>query len=156
MRMGKKVVYLVQGAVIAALYALLTLILPLSLPGTVELRLSEALTLLPALTPAAIPGLTIGCLIANLMHGAVLLDVIFGTLATLLAAVAVYYLRNRLLIAALMPALFNGAIIGPLLTYAYMSLPVYLSIPAVAAGELVICYALGLPLIKGLKKTKIF
>lgn len=153
---GKKIVYLAQGAVIAALYAILTLILPLSLPGTVELRLSEALTLLPALTPAAIPGLTVGCLIANLMHGAVALDVIFGTLATLLAALAVYFLRDRLYLAAAMPALFNGAIIGPLLTYAYMSLPVYLSVPAVAAGELVICYALGLPLIKGLKKTKIF
>lgn len=154
--MRKNVRYLAEGAAIAALYAILTLILPLTLPGTVELRLSEALTLLPALTPAAIPGLTVGCLIANIMHGAVLLDVIFGTLATLIAAIAVYYLRKNLFIAALMPALSNGMIIGLLLTYAYASMPLYLSIPSVAAGELIICYALGIPLIKGLKKTKLF
>ena len=155
--MSKQLKLLVEGGAIAALYALLTLILPLTMPGSVELRLSEALTLLPVLTPAAIPGLTIGCLLANLMHGAEMLDVILGSLATLLAAFGTYYFRKNIWIAALMPALSNGVIVGLLLRYVYaVPMPLYVCMLSVAAGEAIICCLVGVPMIKGLQKTKLF
>lgn len=148
---------MVQGAAIAALYAVLTLILPATTAGTVEFRISEALTMLAALTPAAIPGLTIGCLIANMMHGAIVLDIVFGSLATFLAALMTYLTRKNLFIAAIWPAVFNGIIIGPLLKYAYhLDAPLGILILSVAAGEAVICYLLGIPLTKGLERTHIF
>ncbi len=152
----RQVRLLVQGAVIAALYAVLTLILPVTAAGTVEFRISEALTLLAALTPAAIPGLTVGCVLANVLHGAVVLDVVFGSLATLLAAIATWTTRKNLFVAAVWPAIFNGLIVGLLLRYAYqMDAPLYVLMLSVAGGEAVICYALGIPLAKGLDKTGI-
>ena len=147
---------LVEGAVIAALYAVLTLLLPVTTAGTVEFRISEALTLLAAVTPAAIPGLTVGCLLANLLHGAVVLDIIFGSLATLLAACCTWFTRKNIFVAAVWPAVFNGIIVGLLLKFAYqVDAPMYVLMLSVAGGEAVICYALGIPLIKGLEKTKI-
>ena len=114
---NKKVLFVAQAAIIAALYAALTYAQNLLLPGTtsmaVQFRLSEALTLLSVFTPAAIPGLTIGCVAANLMNVSVLpLDMILGSLATLLAAIAMYLLRHVCvkkipLLSALMPAVFN-------------------------------------------------
>ncbi len=154
--MQNKVQKLVEGGAIAALYAILTLIMPFTLPGSVELRLSEALTLLPLLTPAAIPGLAVGCLVSNIMHGAVILDVILGTLATLLAALFTYKLREKIYIAALMPALSNGIIVGILLAFVYNAMPFYVALPAVFLGEAVICYGLGIPLVHALKKTPLF
>ncbi len=151
---SKNIRYLVLTAAIAALYALLTLILPLNIAG-VQLRVSEALTLLPVLTDAAVPGLALGCVIANFLQGAPLPDVIFGSLATLIAALLTRRLRKKIYLAALMPALSNGLIVGALLTYVYHALPLWLSVPSVAAGELVICYALGIPMLRALKKTKL-
>ncbi len=151
---SKNIRYLVLTAAIAALYALLTLILPLNIAG-VQLRVSEALTLLPVLTDAAVPGLALGCVIANFLQGAPLPDVIFGSLATLIAALLTRRLRKKIYLAALMPALSNGLIVGALLTYVYHALPLWLSVPSVAAGELVICYALGIPMLRALEKTKL-
>ena len=151
---SKNIRYLVLTAAIAALYALLTLILPLNIAG-VQLRVSEALTLLPVLTDAAVPGLALGCVIANFLQGAPLPDVIFGSLATLIAALLTRRQRKKIYLAALMPALSNGLIVGALLTYVYHALPLWLSVPSVAAGELVICYALGIPMLRALKKTKL-
>ncbi len=152
---SKNIRYLVLTAAIAALYALLTLILPLNIAG-VQLRVSEALTLLPVLTDAAVPGLAMGCVIANFLQGAPLPDVIFGSLATLIAALLTRRLRKKIYLAALMPALSNGLIVGALLTYVYHALPLWLSVPSVAAGELVICYALGIPMLRALDTTKLF
>ena len=153
----ERTLWLTQSAVIAALYAVFTLILPVNAAGTVEFRISEALTMIAALTPAAVPGLTIGCVLANILHGAALLDVIFGSLATLLAAAATYLTRKNIWVAAVWPAVFNGLIVGLLLKYVYqmeMSLPLLML--SVAAGELVICYVLGIPLVKLLEKTSLF
>ena len=148
---------LVQGAVIAALYTVLTLLLPATTAGTVEFRISEALTMLAALTPSAIPGLAIGCVLANVMHGAIILDIVFGSLATLLAAVMTFLTRKNIFVAAIWPAVFNGLIIGPLLKYAYhLDASLIVLILSVAAGEAVICYLLGIPLVKGLARTNIF
>ncbi len=152
---SKNIRYLVLTAVIAALYALLTLILPINI-ASVQLRVSEALTLLPVLTDAAVSGLALGCVIANFLQGAPLPDVIFGSLATLIAAFLTRHLRKKIHLAALMPALCNGLIVGALLTYVYHALPLYLAIPSVAVGELVICYALGIPMVRALEKTKIY
>ena len=101
-------------------------------------------------------GLTVGCLLANLLHGAVLLDIIFGSLATFLAALMTYKTRKNIYIAAVWPAVFNGLIVGLLLKFAYhLETPLYLLMLSVAAGELAICYILGIPLAKALDKTNI-
>lgn len=87
--------YLIQAAVIAAVYAILTVVLSPISYGPIQFRLSEALTILPAFTPAAVPGLFIGCLIANLMSPVGLVDIICGSAATLIAAFISYKLRKR-------------------------------------------------------------
>ena len=86
---NKKVLFITQGAVIAAIYVVLTYIVSLLglTNGVIQVRLSEALTILPVFTPAAIPGLVVGCVISNILTGAVIWDVIFGSLATLIGAV---------------------------------------------------------------------
>lgn len=120
---NKKVLFLVQTAVIAAMYAALTYAQNLLLPGTtsaaVQFRVSEALNVLALFTPAAIPGLTLGCILSNIYNiGAGLpLDMIFGSLATLGATLSIYFLRNVKIknypfLSLLMPALWNGIVIG--------------------------------------------
>lgn len=121
--MNKKVQFIVQTAVIAALYAALTYAQNFLLPGTtsaaVQFRVSEALNILAFFTPAAIPGLTLGCVLSNLYNigSGLPLDMIFGSLATLCATLCMYLLRNVKvknypLLAFFMPALFNGVIVG--------------------------------------------
>lgn len=120
---NKRLMFIVQAAVIAAMYTALTYAQNFLLPGTtsaaVQFRVSEALNILALFTPAAIPGLTIGCVLSNIYNiGAGLpLDMIFGSLATLGASLCIYFLRNVKiksypLPAMLMPALFNGVIVG--------------------------------------------
>ncbi len=144
---------LTRAAIIAALYAALTLLLsPMSF-GLVQVRVSEALALLPILLPEAVPALFIGCLIANFLGGATVLDIVFGSLATLLAALMTRTLRARLLPATLMPVLFNGVIVGAVVHFAYSpSVPVLLCMLSVAAGEAVSCCALGPVLLRALKR----
>ena len=118
--MKKSTIYLVQGAVIAALYVALTYAQEILLPGStsmaVQFRLSELLTMFALFTPAAIPGLTVGCVLANLVcMQALPLDIILGSLATLLATLCMYKLRNiRIfslpILAVLMPVVFNAVI----------------------------------------------
>ncbi|MBQ7849723.1 MAG: QueT transporter family protein [Clostridia bacterium] len=121
------------SAIIAALYAALTLLLaPLSY-GAIQCRVSEAMTLLPLLLPQAIPGLFIGCLVANLYTG-VITDVIFGSLATLIAAAGTYLLRKKPLLAALCPVAANALIVGLVLSLT-QGLPFALTMAEVAAGE---------------------
>ena len=89
------VLFLVQSAMIAAIYVVLTIVFaPISF-GQIQFRIAEALTILPAFTPAAIPGLFVGCLIGNILGGAILPDIIVGSMATLLGAIFTYLLRNR-------------------------------------------------------------
>lgn len=159
--------FLTEAAVIAALYAVLTVaVAPISY-GSYQFRISEALTTLPMFTPAAIPGLTLGCLLANLSSPLGLVDWIVGPCATLLAALCTYLLRNIrfksvAVLAPLPPVIFNALIIGAELTIIYeaptfetfflLFLPMALS---VGIGEIVVCYALGLPLSVVLDKTGI-
>lgn len=135
---------LTRGAIIAALYAAITLLLAPISYGEVQVRISEALTLLPILLPEAVPALAIGCLLSNILGGAMIFDVIFGTLATLLAAVCTRLLRKNMLVASFMPVLFNGLIVGSVVHFCYapmIALP--LCILFVAAGEAVSCMILG-------------
>lgn len=138
---------LTVGGVIAALYTALTLAFaPISF-GEIQFRVSEALTLLPVLTPAAVPGLFVGCLIGNLLaSGAGWMDVVFGSLATLLAAAATRLLRRHSWLAALMPVVCNGLIVGAVLSHV-TGLPFVPIAATVALGEAAVCYMLGLPLI---------
>ena len=116
---SQKTIYMTQAAVIAALYAILTyLAAAVNLAyGPVQFRFSEALTILPIFTPAAIPGLAIGCFISNLASPLGIVDWIFGTSATLLAAVFTRMLRKIEIkgipvLSPLMPVIFNTVIVG--------------------------------------------
>ena len=146
---------LTQGALIAALYVLLTwLAHQFGLDsGAIQIRLSEALTILPCFTPAAIPGLAIGCLIANVLGGCTIFDIVFGTLATLLAAVCTRRLRHRLVLASAMPVIFNGVIIGAVVHYAYAPvIPLLLCMLLVALGEAIACMLLGPMVLRAVKR----
>ena len=170
MKTKKQVLWLTQAAVIAALYAALTVLQGVIAPGTasmaVQFRVSEAMTLLCCITPAAIPGLTLGCFLANfLFMDALPLDMLLGSLATLLAGLAMYLLRNiqwkKLpLLAALMPAIFNGVIIGLEIEIFFIDGPFHFTSflvqgGLVALGELGVCFTLGLLLYKALDRPQI-
>lgn len=145
--------FLVQAAVIAAIYASLTILLAPISYGPVQVRLAEALTVLPALTPAAMPGLFLGCLIANMLGPYGMVDVLLGSGATLIAAALSFLLRKQPLLVPLPPILTNGLIIGSMLYYVYkvpVSLP--LCILWVALGQAVACYGAGYPLLRYLSR----
>lgn len=150
-----KVLRITQGAVIAALYVVLTLVFaPISF-GPVQVRIAEALCILPMFTPAAIPGLFIGCLIANLIGGGIMLDVIFGSIATLIGAVLGYMLRsNRWLVP--LPAIIANTLIVPfVLRYGYgvvdIAIPVLMF--QIMVGEIAGCFVLGEILCTALQKN---
>lgn len=147
--------YYVQAAIIAAVYAALTMLLAPFSYGFMQIRVSEALTILPYFTPAAIPGLFIGCLISNLLSPYGLLDVICGSAATLLAALMSYKLRATPWLVPLPPIIANGVIIGLMLHYGY-GVPVNLFVIMgwIALGELIACYLIGYPLLRYLQKHK--
>lgn len=139
-----------RAAIIAALYMLLSFAVQPIASGLVQCRVSEALTVLPAFAGAAVPGLFIGCLLFNLISGAVAYDVVFGSLATLLAALLTWRMARRGCPRWLLPlpsVALNGLIIGALLVYAY-GVPVSYPLAAlyVAVGQAAACYGLGLPL----------
>ena len=151
----KTILYITQSAAISALYVILTFVFaPISF-GAMQIRIAEALTILPLFTPAAVPGLFVGCLIANAVGGAVIWDIIFGSAATLIGAWIGYILRfNRWLVP--LPAVAANSVIVPLvLKYAYgMELPLYLMVIYVALGEIIGCYVLGEILASALLKHK--
>ncbi|MBO5378563.1 MAG: QueT transporter family protein [Ruminiclostridium sp.] len=158
MKRNNKALFITHAAIIAALYVVLTYfasMLGLS-NGAIQIRFSEALTILPYFTPAAIPGLFIGCIISNLLAGAIVWDVVFGSLATLIGAVFTYLLRKKTRWLAPLPPIAANTIIVPLvLTYAYGvpdGLP-YLAL-TVGIGEVISCGILGMLLLKCLEKHR--
>ena len=149
--------YLVHAAVIAALYVVLTMLAnALGLASqAVQLRFSEALTILPYFTPAAVPGLFVGCILANLLTGCAFWDVVFGSLATLLGALGTYFLcknQKRKWLSPLPPVIANILIVPWVISIVYASED---SIPflmlTVGAGEVISCGILGLLLLHALK-----
>lgn len=139
-------IFLAQGGMVAALYVALTLIASAMglASGQIQLRLSEALTILPCFFPAAVPGLFVGCLLANLLTGCVLWDVAVGSLATLLGALGTRLLRKNRWLAVLPPIVSNILLVPPVLAWAY---GVEESIPflmlTVGLGEVLSCGVLG-------------
>ena len=154
---SSKITYITQAALIAAIYTVLTMIaagFDLA-SGAVQVRFSEALTILPYFTPAAIPGLTIGCLLSNTLTGCALPDIIFGTLATFLGAVGSYALRSNRWLCALPPIVSNMLIIPFVLTYAYHipgGVPLFML--TVGLGELISCMILGQILLQVLRPIR--
>lgn len=143
---------LTRTAIIAAIYAVVTLAIAPFAYGNIQFRISEILVLLALFDPLYIGGLTLGCLIANLLGPNGLMDVIFGTLATFISVYAIYltgkFINNykiKLLIASIWPTIFNGIIIGWMLNKLY-ELPLILSMVEVALGELVVITFIGVPL----------
>ena len=145
---NKKVKFIVDAAVIAALYVVLTyLAAAFNLSsGVIQVRFSEALTILPVFTPAAIPGLFVGCILANALTGAVVIDVICGSIATLIGAVGAWligkYVMNRLkyayFLAPLPTIISNAAIVPFVLRYAYgMQDAMWYMVLTVGLGEII-------------------
>jgi len=144
-----KVRFLVEAAIIAAMYAALTILIPGG-SGQVQVRVSEALTVLAFFTPAAIPGLFVGCLVANFFVGAGIYDLILGSLATLLAAFLTTKMRLKFL-APLPPVIINAVVVAIILKIT-ANLPILASMGFVAIGEVIACYGLGYPLILFIEK----
>jgi uncharacterized membrane protein len=132
-------------SVIAVLYAVLTVVFAPISYGFIQVRIAEALTVLPFLFPEAILGLFIGCLIANIFGGLGIIDIIFGSLATLLAAYCTAKIRHPAL-APLPPVVINAVVIAYVLRYT-LGYPLYLSMLYVGLGQFLACYFLGLPLL---------
>jgi len=149
---NKGLTWLVQGAIIATIYVVLTIAFAPISYGQLQVRISEALTVLPAFSPAAIPGLFVGCIIANIYGGAGIIDIVFGSLATLIAAFLSRKMPKRWLV-PLPPVVINGLIIGWVLNYVF-GYPLLLSMGTVTLGQLVACYGLGYPLIIILEKYR--
>ncbi len=151
---NKNVSYLTQAAMIAAIYVVLTIVFaPISF-GEIQVRVAEMLTILPIFTPAAIPGLFVGCLIGNIIGGAILPDIIFGSIATLIGAAGTYALRkHHRAVAVLPPILVNALIVPFVLRYAYgVVLPIPFLALTVGIGEIISCGILGNVLAAVLKK----
>ena len=149
-----------HAAVIAAAYVALTNLQNLLLPGSaswaIQLRVSEALCVLAFFTPAAIPGLTLGCLLFNLTSGAGLpLDFLVGTLATVLAAWSMWLCRKWVIVGLLMPALFNGFLVGWELTV-YLGGGFWFNFGCVAAGEAIVLLTFGAALHRAVRKLPIY
>ena len=150
------VLFMAQAAMIAAIYVVVTLLVAPFAYGEVQVRLSEALTILPVFTPAAIPGLFIGCLISNILGGCILPDIIFGSLATLIGAVFTWKLRSRSkYLAPLPPIIANMLVVPFVLKYGYMMpFPIPLMMLTVGIGEIISCGILGLLLAFTLNKYR--
>lgn len=139
------------AAVIAAVYAALTIYLAPISYGPVQCRISEVLCILPLFSPVAVWGLFVGCLIANIFTGSVI-DVIFGSVTTLVAAYLTYKTRKNVYIAMIFPVILNALVVGGYLAVLYEGIPIYLSMLYVGIGQLGSCMGLGLPLYKLIKK----
>lgn len=155
--MNRNLRFLCRGALVAALYVVLTWLCALAGldKGVIQLRLSEALCVLPAFTGAAVPGLFVGCLLANLLTGSALPDVVFGSLATLIGALGAYLLRRRKWLVPLPTVLANALIIPFVLRFAYGAegtIPYFML--TVGAGEVISAYICGMLLYAALVRQK--
>ena len=161
---NKKVSMITQGAIIAALYVVLTMVAnAMGLANhAIQIRFSEALCILPFFTMAAIPGLAVGCLISNLLTGALVWDVLFGSLATLFGAIGTYVLRKHKVLMLFPPVIANAVIVPFVLRYGYgitwMFHEVEWSIPyfafTVGMGEIISVCGLGTVLLNALMPYK--
>lgn len=153
---NNKVLFLTQAAMIAAIYVVLTVVFAPFSFGQVQVRISEALTILPFFTPAAIPGVALGCLVGNAIGGAIVPDIVFGSFATLLGAIFTYLLRKKSEYLAPLPPIISNTIIVPfVLRHAYgVPLPIPFMMLTVGIGEVISCGVIGMVLLRTLKKYR--
>ena len=167
----KKTRYIVYGGLITALYVVLTYVASAAglASGAIQVRLSECLTILPCLTAAAVPGLTVGCVLANLLTGCAAWDVVFGSLATLIGAVGTRLLKNKPTLAWIPPVISNMIIVPLVLLYVYQVPDVSVTIPftqttlsgsgylplmiTVGIGEVISCGILGMLVYKAAQRA---
>ncbi|MDR1068319.1 MAG: QueT transporter family protein [Clostridiales Family XIII bacterium] len=145
------------AAVIGGVYAALTIAAAPISYGWLQVRISEALTVLPYFTPAAIPGLFIGCFISNMVISPFSVDFVVGSLATLLAALLSYWIRKRMWLVPLPPVLINAVAIGAMiwiLSGPHTTLTLLMYMGSIGAGQALSCYALGMPLMLYLKRHR--
>ena len=153
---NKNAAFLTQAAMIAAIYVVLTYVFaPISF-GEIQVRIAEALTILPLFTPAAVPGLFIGCLVGNIIGGALLPDIVFGSIATLIGAICTYLLRNQKPVFGTIPPMVSNTIIVPfVLKYAYgVAIPIPFLMVTVGVGEIISCGILGMIVYYALNRYK--
>lgn len=144
--------FIAEAAVIASIYAAITALLAPISYGMLQVRISEALTILPFFTPAAIPGLFVGCVIANIVGGNGPIDIVFGSLATLAAAILSYRMRKGYLV-PIPPIVINALVVGTILHFLF-EFNIFAAMGWVALGQTVACYGLGYPLLLQLQKYR--
>jgi uncharacterized membrane protein len=152
--MRNKISIVTRGAAIAALYAAVTLIFQPISYGPYQMRVSEALTLMPALWPEAIPGLFVGCFIANVLGGYGPWDIFLGSAATLLAAFLTRKAKNDFLAAA-SPVVVNALVVGFYMPHV-TGMPTLMWMLNVGIGEMVACFVLGMPILRFLRRARFF
>ena len=153
----KRTKFITQSAIIAALYVVLTFVAnAMGLAnGAIQIRLSEALTILPYFTPAAIPGLFVGCIVSNILTGCALWDIIFGSIATLIGAIGTYSLKKYKWLTPIPPIVSNTVIVPLVLIYAYNAKDAFPFLAfTVGMGETLSAGVLGMILLKSLEKHK--
>ena len=152
---NKKVQFMTQGAVIAAIYVVLVLIFDTFSFGPIQFRIAEMLTIMPYFTPAAIPGLFVGCLIANIIGGGLIWDIVFGSIATLIGAIGSYLVRKNKWLVPLPPIIANMVIVPFVLKYAYGydGLLVYFMF-TVGLSEIIVCGIIGMALLTVMAKNR--
>ncbi len=153
----RNTLFITHAAVIAALYTVLVLIFQFSSFGPIQFRIAEVLTIMPYFTPAAIPGVTIGCFLSAILSGADILDIVFGSAATLLAAILSYSFRRYKLLVPVFPIVINAIVIPWVLRFAYgEAQPVPLMMLSIGLGELVSAGIMGYMLLLVLDKIKYY
>ncbi len=154
---NKKIRLITISAMISAVYLVLTFIFYLTSFLPYQIRFAEALAVLPYFTPLAIPGLFVGCVVANIIGGNGIWDIVFGSLATLIAAYLTYKISynkpKRKLLAPLPPIIINAVIVGTMLSILY-ELPLFVTMLSVGLGQIVACYLIGFPLMLIIEKNK--
>lgn len=155
--MKEKTLHLTRAGLIAALYVILTFLAQIFglASGAIQFRLSEALTCMPLFYKEAIPGLWIGCILANLLTGCAMWDIVFGSVATLLGALGTYYIgRKKPALGPVFPIASNMLIVPAVLQQVYGSADSYwFLMVTVGIGEIVCCGLLGMLLYKAYKKV---
>ena len=155
---SKKIRFTVHAALIAALYTAVSLAFAPTSFGPVQLRISEALCVLPYFTPAAIPGLFIGCILSNcFVSGMIWADIVFGSLATLLSAVLARRLRKYKWLVPLPAVVINALVVPFVLKFGYgFSDALWFMAVTVGLGQIGACYCFGLPVMKAIELSGVF
>lgn len=153
--MNKKTKFITEAAVIAAIYVVLVYTFQPISYGPVQFRIAEALTILPYFTAAAVPGIGIGCFLSNLLTGADILDIIFGSLTSLLAAYLSYKLRWNKFLVPLPPIIANAIVVPFIIKFAYFEAnPIPYMMLTVGAGQVLAAGVLGMILLLALEKVR--